>query len=53
MDSEEEINDNYVQSMERDVTEHGVTFTHAALSGLLNKKDENEVQRPDGVRHKE
>ena len=39
-DGEKEINDSALQSMERDVTENGVTFTGAALSGLLNQEDE-------------
>ena len=39
MDAEEELNDSALQSMERDA-EHGVTFTRAALSGLLNQEDE-------------
>lgn len=33
----------FLQSVERDVTEHGVQITFAALSNLLNQKNKNNV----------
>lgn len=43
MDTEKEINDIAVQSIERDANEHGVQFTRAGLSSLLNQEAENDV----------
>lgn len=42
-DTETKINAEALQNMERDATEHGVTFTQAGLENLLKPADENNV----------
>lgn len=39
-DTEKEINNNALQSMKQNATEHDVQFTRSALSNLLNPEDE-------------
>lgn len=42
-ETEKEINNIALQSMEQDATEHGVQFTRVALSNLVNAEDEKDV----------